>query len=128
MKGRCYDARHETPCPQPCIACAEECEPPACSGGCGRTQSDGGHPLSNLSDGTLICVSCWNRSVEEHRAQRKAELAARPKCESCGKRAGTWYVGYERALMCGRCKKARIEAAQAAAARNPLGAIAGWMS
>jgi len=36
------------------------------------------------------CVACWNASVERDRAQRKAELAARPDCEACHKRK----VGY----------------------------------
>ena len=32
------------------------------------------------------CVGCWNAGVEAARLERKAELAARPDCEACGKR------------------------------------------
>lgn len=27
LKEYCHDPRHHTPCPQPCEACEEECDP-----------------------------------------------------------------------------------------------------
>jgi hypothetical protein len=52
------------------------------------------------------CVPCWNASVEAYRAQRKAELAARPKCEACGRKPQTWTLGGSDAQvsLCGTCK------------------------
>ena len=52
------------------------------------------------------CVPCWNASVAEYERQRKAELAARPKCEACGRTPQTWTLGGSDAQvsLCGTCK------------------------
>ena len=52
------------------------------------------------------CVPCWNASVEAQRAQRKAELAARPKCEACGRKVATWTLRATDgpAGLCGTCR------------------------
>ena len=54
---------------------------------CGKPASEtrsGYHAEVRNPDGSRFaqCVECWNASVEADRAQRKAELAARPKCEA----------------------------------------------
>ena len=50
-----------------------------------------------------VCSECWNEGVYARRAERKAELAAMPRCELC-KRRGTSHVGSgrDRVLLCGR--------------------------
>ena len=52
------------------------------------------------------CVPCWNASVEAYRAARKAELAARPKCEACGRKPHTWTLAGAdgRVSLCGTCR------------------------
>lgn len=58
------------------------------------------------------CMTCHNLEYNERKAERKAELAAMPRCEApkgCGRR-GTWHVGNptpdgRRALLCGQHKK-----------------------
>jgi len=52
------------------------------------------------------CVPCWNASVEADRAQRKAELAARPKCEACGRKPHTWTLAASdgQVSVCGTCR------------------------
>lgn len=70
------------------------------------------------------CVPCWNASVEENLRQRKAELAARPDCEACGKRKVTCTLRPNERVslgMCGRCaKRARHNL------RQPMLFAAGW--
>ena len=75
---------------------------------CGKPEDD--DALCQLTDGTVKCVECWNAEVAHHKAERKAELAARPACECCGKRPGTWRLGEQgdRVLTCGPCK-ARVK-------------------
>ena len=55
-----------------------------------------------------VCAPCWNTSVFARRAERKAQLAARPKdCARCGARPHTWtYGGFK---LCGRCKTATAQ-------------------
>jgi hypothetical protein len=52
------------------------------------------------------CVPCWNAGVEERRQERAAELAARPRCEACGRKAATWEMHGSDAKVgiCGTCK------------------------
>ena len=52
------------------------------------------------------CVPCWNASVEADRAQRKAELAARPRCEACQRKPQTWTMhGSDGPVsICGTCR------------------------
>jgi hypothetical protein len=52
------------------------------------------------------CVDCWNASVAAYRAQRKAELAARPKCEACQRKPQAWTLAGSdaRVSLCGTCK------------------------
>lgn len=78
---------------------------------CGKPASDargGRHGCVTDSDGNSRpeCVECWNASVEAYRAQRKAELAARPKCEACGRKPQTWTMrGSDGPVsICGTCK------------------------
>lgn len=56
------------------------------------------------------CVTCWNADVYRRRAERKAELAARPKCDHCHKKVGTWRVGAGTpVLLCGWCRKRALQ-------------------
>ena len=52
------------------------------------------------------CCACWNASVEADRAARKAELAARPKCEACGRKPRTYVLAGSDApvSVCGTCR------------------------
>lgn len=78
---------------------------------CGKPASEargGRHGCVTDADGNSRseCVECWNASVEEYKRQRKAELAARPKCEACQRKPQTWEM---RATdgpvgVCGTCK------------------------
>jgi hypothetical protein len=68
---------------------------------CPRTGLD--YYVQPQPDGTYRCSDCHNRAVEQWRAERKAELAALPRC-SCCKRRGTWNVAG--ILLCGHHKKA----------------------
>ena len=57
-------------------------------------------------DGVALCSTCVNEINERLRAERKAQLAARPKCECCNRRVGTWIMrGAEPVRVCGPCKK-----------------------
>lgn len=64
----------------------------------------------NKPTGDYWCCTCWNQSVADRRAARKAELAAMPRCEvsRCSRR-GTWDVGHAPTVkLCGQHKnKAR---------------------
>ena len=78
---------------------------------CGKPASDsrgGRNGCVRNPDGTTFaqCVPCWNAGVEEYRRQRKAELAARPKCEACQRKPATWTMrGTDApASVCGTCK------------------------
>lgn len=51
-----------------------------------------------------MCISCYNQSVRDAADARKAQLAAMPRCECCGKARGTVQV-LGKVLMCGRCYK-----------------------
>lgn len=82
-----------------------------------KSTSEVRHP-----DGTTEqwCTDCWNQSVYDRRAARKAQLAQRPRCEACGKRAGTWNAGAgQTVLICGWCKRRALELAQSNAAKGP---------
>jgi hypothetical protein len=78
---------------------------------CGMPAGDargGRHGCVTDADGNARseCVGCWNASVEEYRRQRKAELAARPKCEACGRKPQTWTVAASdgQVSICGTCR------------------------
>jgi hypothetical protein len=78
---------------------------------CGKPASEtrsGYHAEVRDPDGTRYaqCVECWNASVEEYRRQRKAELAARPKCEACGRKPRTYVLAGSDAQvsLCGTCR------------------------
>jgi hypothetical protein len=83
-------------------------------GKCGRPASESPNGLNGVicdQQGRITgveCVPCWNASVEEYRQQRKAELAARPRCEACQRRVATWTMhGTDApASVCGTCKNA----------------------
>lgn len=64
------------------------------------------HLVQPQEDGSNRCTECHNKAVEIANADRKAALAARPKCTCCNKRRGTWKVAG--VLMCGYCKS-RVE-------------------
>jgi hypothetical protein len=70
------------------------------------------------------CVECWNASVAQARAERKAELAARPGCEACGKRKQRYDLkpnGRVSVGLCGPCaKRAQL------AFRQPMLFATGW--
>lgn len=68
------------------------------------------------------CSDCHNARVAEYRAARKAQLAAMPRCEGCGKARAT-LVACGEVGVCKRClDKARV------ACRRNLGALAGVAS
>ena len=78
---------------------------------CGKPASEargGRHGCVTDADGNSRpeCVECWNASVEAYRAQRKAELAARPKCEACGRKPQTWTLAASDTpvSVCGTCR------------------------
>lgn len=76
-----------------------------------------GRACVDVGGGRMVdcCSACWNASVTARRAERKAQLAARPKdCQRCGRRPHTWTFGPYR--LCGRCKTltAREHSAQSA--------------
>jgi hypothetical protein len=78
---------------------------------CGKPASEakgGRHGCVTDADGNARseCVPCWNASVEEYQRQRKAELAARPKCEACGRKPQTWTLaGSDGPVsICGTCR------------------------
>ena len=78
---------------------------------CGSPASEargGRHGCVTDADGNSRseCVECWNASVEEYGRQRKAELAARPRCEGCGRKPQTWTLGGSdgQVSLCGTCK------------------------
>ena len=55
-----------------------------------------------------VCCDCWNASVYARRAERKAALAALPRCEINGcRRRATGTIGYRGACasVCGRHAK-----------------------
>ncbi len=53
-----------------------------------------------------VCNDCWNRSVYAYREARKLQLAEEPRCEVPGCKArGTFYVGDEHILLCGKHMK-----------------------
>ena len=58
-----------------------------------------------------FCTDCANEANRKAREARKLALKAAPRCEvpGCGRR-GTYDVGYERVLMCGRHKNAVVRA------------------
>jgi hypothetical protein len=101
---------------------------------CGKpaSASAGGRNACTASyeDGAWIfraeCVDCWNASVEEARRQRKAELAARPDCEACGRRKQRYDVKPNASVtvgLCGPCSK-RVQLAF----RQPMLFATGWGS
>lgn len=52
----------------------------------------------------MVCVDCWNAGVYARRAERKAQLAARPKdCERCRRKPSAWNYGGIK--LCSPCKK-----------------------
>ncbi len=75
---------------------------------CGKTDSksfvqpqhpffaDGHNDVARCAD----CTSARNRVIDR---DRKAELAALPRCEICNRR-GAWKVGHEHVLLCGHHK------------------------
>lgn len=71
----------------------------------------------------MLCTPCSDAQRSAYDEARKAELAARPKCEACDRRAGTWTVAG--ALLCGRCKTAAERAAYRSAAAAVPGALRG---
>lgn len=70
------------------------------------------------------CTDCITAAHREHRAARKAQLAAAPRCEVPGcNRRGAWTCAG--ALLCGgHLKKARIQHARLTV---PLGILGGLM-
>lgn len=50
------------------------------------------------------CVACWNASVAADRAARKAELAATPDCEACGKRKQSCTLRPNERVSLGMCR------------------------
>ena len=57
--------------------------------------------------GTAKCVQCISKHNRERRENRKAEMAALPRCEVPGcKRRGNWKAGQEKVLLCGHHLKA----------------------
>ena len=78
---------------------------------CGKPASEargGRHGCVTDADGNSRseCVPCWNASVEENKRQRAAELAARPRCEGCGRKPQTWEMRASDGPVgiCGTCK------------------------
>jgi NMD protein affecting ribosome stability and mRNA decay len=58
-------------------------------------------PQQNMN-GAALCVDCIARRNETWRQNRRAQLAAAPRCEVPGcERRGAWHVGAGRVLMCG---------------------------
>jgi len=64
------------------------------------------HPFyAEGREGAFRCTDCYNATVGRSRAQRKAELAAEPRCEVSGcRRRGNWRAAG--VLLCGRHLKA----------------------
>jgi len=46
------------------------------------------------------CTPCWNANARKQQEDRKAQLAAMPRCEFC-KRRGT-FIAVGQVLLCGR--------------------------
>lgn len=65
--------------------------------------------------GSALCCECICAANEKWRTERKAQLAAAPRCEipGCGKRS-TYKVGHAKVGLCGR----HMKVAKAAAARS----------
>ena len=56
-------------------------------------------------EGVFRCMACHNAAIAGRRAERKAQLAAEPRCEVAGcRRRGNWRTGG--VLLCGRHMKA----------------------
>lgn len=72
-------------------------------------------------EGRSLCGDCIAVKQREHAERRKAQLAARPKCEACGKRPQTWTVCG--AQVCGPCKTRSLRALNKRAHGSGLGAL-----
>ena len=96
---------------------------------CGRVDSSSyvqpQHPYwSGGVEGIALCGNCIGRRSDKRRADRKAQLAQRPKdCARCGARPHRWIYGSFR--LCGRCLTAtKREHSRAMAAAGTLGIFA----
>ena len=89
----------------------------------GRPWEDSSPPefRPEISRPHALCLPCRRREQDWWKAERKAVLARRPKCEACEKRPAT-YTAAGSVDLCGRClKKAQRNHQRSAASLGGLG-------
>lgn len=106
---RIEDASGAAPAAAPIRHPCERCATGSVADGCEKSVR---HPDGRLE---TVCCECWNRSVYERRAARKAQLAAMERCEFCGRRAT--YTAGRAVAVCG----VHLKAARRGQARQMAG-------